>query len=259
MRDVRVHFIYVAGILVSIIIFLLTWKFADNTNLNNYVSFAATITSLFLGLVAIIYSIVSNSVQSQFISKTSQLSQDLKNASTEIARKTKKIVSKFNEIPALIGKVEAKVSSTHDLISELKSPPETEAKPGTAGASKQSAISHAATGDPARFVRYCSDTGLFFCYAAHISFKSKKAFNLNALAEYIEMSSSDYIFGYLVAVTAVGYLNHTHNNGIYTITEFEEKLVSEIEKEITKRLEKQARKEYLMDRKKKIEEYFERN
>lgn len=54
---------YISGLLIFIIIELITYVCVNNNNTDqivDYISFASTISSLFLSVVAIIYAIVSN-------------------------------------------------------------------------------------------------------------------------------------------------------------------------------------------------------
>lgn len=54
---------YISGLLIFIIIELITYVCVNNDNTDQivgYISFASTISSLFLSVVAIIYAIVSN-------------------------------------------------------------------------------------------------------------------------------------------------------------------------------------------------------
>ena len=64
----KAHFLYIVGILLAIIIILVTYKFGDNDKLIDYLKFGLTITSLFLALIAIIYSFISNSTISNNLS-----------------------------------------------------------------------------------------------------------------------------------------------------------------------------------------------
>lgn len=59
----KVHMYYISGLLIFIIIELITYVCVNNNNTDqivDYISFASTISSLFLSVVAIIYAIVSN-------------------------------------------------------------------------------------------------------------------------------------------------------------------------------------------------------
>lgn len=73
----KVHMYYISGLLIFIIIELITYVCVNNNNTDqivDYISFASTISSLFLSVVAIIYAIVSNNqgeAQYQKIDKVS--------------------------------------------------------------------------------------------------------------------------------------------------------------------------------------------
>lgn len=73
----KVHIYYISGLLIFIIIELITYVCVNNNNTDqivDYISFASTISSLFLSVVAIIYAIVSNNqgeAQYQKIDKVS--------------------------------------------------------------------------------------------------------------------------------------------------------------------------------------------
>ena len=59
----KIHMYYISGLCIFIILELVTYICVNNdnaTDIVSYISFASTISSLFLSVVAIIYAIVSN-------------------------------------------------------------------------------------------------------------------------------------------------------------------------------------------------------
>jgi hypothetical protein len=85
-KRLRVHFGYVSLILILIIIAIATDRWTHQGNFTEYLSNAATMTSLLLGLVAIFYSFVSNDGLSKSLGSISTVSDEVRQSKAEIAR-----------------------------------------------------------------------------------------------------------------------------------------------------------------------------
>jgi hypothetical protein len=80
-----VHYKYWLFILVLIIIALITEKWSSKENFTSYLSNAATLTSLLLGLVAIFYSFISNDSLSKGLGGITVVSKEIGEAREKIA------------------------------------------------------------------------------------------------------------------------------------------------------------------------------
>ena len=64
----KIHVFYILSILIAIIIILITVRWSEVPKLVDYITFALTVTSLALALLAIIYSMYSNTTLSETVS-----------------------------------------------------------------------------------------------------------------------------------------------------------------------------------------------
>ena len=98
-KKVKVYWIVIMMVLtISVFLFIQTSN--TNNNLVQYLSFAGSITSLVLGLIAIFYSIISNQ------------------QSTENFGKLKEAVTKIEEGARIISDVSSNINSKLDKISD---------------------------------------------------------------------------------------------------------------------------------------------
>lgn len=98
-KNVKVYWVVILMVLtISVFVFIQTGT--TNNNLVQYLSFAGSITSLVLGLIAIFYSIISNQ------------------QSTENFGKLKEAVTKIEEGARIISDVSSNINSKLDKISD---------------------------------------------------------------------------------------------------------------------------------------------
>lgn len=98
-KNVKVYWVVIVMVLtISVFVFIQTSS--TNNNLVQYLSFAGSITSLVLGLIAIFYSIISNQ------------------QSTENFGKLKEAVTKIEEGARIISGVSSNINSKLDKISD---------------------------------------------------------------------------------------------------------------------------------------------
>lgn len=98
-KNVKVYWVVIIMVLtISVFVFIQTSN--TNNNLVQYLSFAGSITSLVLGLIAIFYSIISNQ------------------QSTENFGKLKEAVTKIEEGARIISGVSSNINSKLDKISD---------------------------------------------------------------------------------------------------------------------------------------------
>ncbi|PJZ66073.1 hypothetical protein CH371_11205 [Leptospira wolffii] len=259
MKNLGIHFLYVTGILLCIIVFLLTYRWSADSNLVSYISFGATITSLFLGLIAIIYSIVSN------ISLNSSLGQlgSTSNTMTEVAKTidqgTKQLFESIQKIPALVGKVESKVDESHRLLESFSSKEkaaeqETSVKEGVAGKGIKLEIEFIE-----KYIQVSSIYGIFSLYICAKSYITKKAFKLNEILNLRELDSFYYYFyAYIVSSSSTQLFKHSINDNIFNVFEMNEYLKDNIEGKLNQRISNQGdsvTQEYL-NFKTTIDDYF---
>jgi hypothetical protein len=82
----RLHFIYCSVILVLVIIAIATDRWTLQPKFTEFLSNAATMTSLVLGLVAIFYSFIANDSLSKSLGSIGTVSEEVKSSREQIAR-----------------------------------------------------------------------------------------------------------------------------------------------------------------------------
>jgi hypothetical protein len=181
------HFRYVAGILVTLVVLLATRSYATDAQLVAYISFAATLASLLLAILAIIYSMTSNAGLSATLLAIQQSSGDLAARAREIAGMGKTI----SEIPAQIG----------ELKKTFSAPATSEPAADLGVQTKDEFVTS--------FLGAGSANGLLALYAACWAAASSRPLVLSDVAALVKPESGlsfDYAYGYLVASASAGIL-----------------------------------------------------
>lgn len=83
--NLALHFKYFAFIAISVVILVVTERWSSSKEFTTYLSNAATMTSLFLGIVAILYSFISNDGMARSLGSISTVADEVKNVRHEIA------------------------------------------------------------------------------------------------------------------------------------------------------------------------------
>jgi len=111
---------YIVGILFLVIIVLLTVKWGDIPDFVKYVTFGLTVTSLFLALIAIIYTIFSHFSFSRGISILQNASNVVSEATNKLTDVTAGLEEKVESLPTMIEEVGERVDKRHlELLQEL--------------------------------------------------------------------------------------------------------------------------------------------
>jgi hypothetical protein len=247
----KLHFLYITGILIAIIILLSTAKFGSNDNLIAYLSFALTVTSLFLSLLAIIYAYISNSTFGDTISSLNKSSIDISNNSKNLETITKTLDEKFEKLPQFLKALESKVDWTNAYLYDQYERSQTAPQEPLDQEISEDYIDN--------FINYSSTMGLYALYAVYLSWKNKKPFTLKQLYDNVELLSMEYTMGFLTSVSSFGVFTRSDYSDKWTITDFN----SRIAETITNAVEERARKEkedekanYLETQIKKLRIYF---
>jgi hypothetical protein len=247
----KLHFLYIVGILIAIIICLLTIDFGNNQNLLEYLSFALTVTSLFLSLLAIIYAYYSNSSFSETISTLNKSSNDIAYNSKNLEEITKQLDIKFEKLPQLIKAIEEKVDITNAFLADQY---------------ERNNIAPNAQPDenlPQTFIDkffvYSSTMGLYALYAAYLSHKNKITFTLKALNDVSDLLVVDYTMGFLTSASSFGVFSRADYSETWTITGFNNEIGQRIKDTVYKRAmadKEEDDKGYLYSQIDRIERYL---
>lgn len=247
----RLHFLYIVGILIAIIICLLTFDFGNNQNLLEYLSFALTVTSLFLSLLAIIYAYYSNSSFSDTISTLNKSSNDIASNSKNLEEITKQLDLKFEKLPQLIKTIEEKVDITNALLADQYERNNTTPKAQPEENLPQTFID--------KFFIYSSTVGLYALYAAYLNHKNNQKFTLKELNEVSDLLAIDYTMGFLISSSSFGVFSFADYSEIWTITGFNKEIGKRIKDAVYERADSQKEeknKKYLHSQIEKIEKYL---
>jgi predicted PurR-regulated permease PerM len=121
----KIHAFYIIGILLSIIVVLLTNNSSGIPNLGEKISFALTLASLILAVLAIGYAVYSNATISQTTSILNDASRNISNTATDISKAAQDLVLRVEEIPTRLDSVEGKVVETNVLLRQFSEQPKT--------------------------------------------------------------------------------------------------------------------------------------
>lgn len=191
----KLHFFYVALILTLCIIGLVTARVGDAKPLVDYVTFAATLSSLILAVLAIIYSMTSNAG----LGGTLAAIQD---ASSRLSTKVEALSQLTKTIEAIPTKLDAIGKDTSAMRNQLN-----ESQPIAPVAKSAPPTAQLNQGVQAFFMR-CSHSGVFITYAAALAARSGKPLDPKAISAALDnICDPGYIYGFIVATGSAGLFN----------------------------------------------------
>lgn len=219
----KLHTFYISGILVFIIIELVTGLCMGNdkhSDILSYVSFAATLSSLIMSVVAIIFTIVYNNRGSEQLNKMDSASQsitkslnDFKDTSIKLSQSIDNLsemsdsissaVKDFRTESEQLGNRLEKISEKLDRI-ELKTDKTYEATTMNA-APKDDKKEPISTEGLKEYLSHCSFAGLLALLACALSKEKNKEFTLDDVA--VNQDTVYYMYGYIMATQASGYIS----------------------------------------------------
>lgn len=214
-RMTRIHRNYIVGFLAFGVISLITALYGGDSksNIFTYISFASTITSFVLSILAIFVTMQSNSGLENQISKMesnsaliNRLSAKLDNTLTQVATANQKIERSTRELSEvtnnIIPQVQETLSHHEDIITQklsgYNSIPQKQIEEIKIDSLKEWYISS------------MSATGLAATYACCLSCAANKSFNRNELFQ----SMSDYSYGVIVTISSVGLIATEVDDGV---------------------------------------------
>jgi len=250
-----VHYRYSILILTLIVVSLLTFRYAADTQLYNYVSFAATLISLILAVLAIIYSIYSNNSFSNTIFTLDNSNKEIKITSSEIKKNSdqlnaliKQLKDQYETIPIMLTDIGSKIDAQKANIST-----------DTLKVEENEEEIHLTPKIVSYFIDHSSHTGTIGLYAITKAFAKKRPFKLVDIAPSSSATvRTDYLLGFFVATRASGIIDFSISGDVWTITKSELKS-GVLKKDITQSLDKYKDSEWfndLNDFKNKIDTFF---
>lgn len=226
----NLHLYYISGITIFIIIELATYIFVHNdnsSNLLNTISFASTLSSIVLSVVAIVHGIVTARRGAEDVANSIKASQELKLSADNI----KEISSSFSnsmsksskEIESSVTKVHESITFVDNGLKELKKQFQelirenktgfdkvSEKLDGINEGSRENKISNKS--DRETFLHLSSFSGCIAIYACYKASKEKTELNLRELST--ELHQQFYYYGYIVAASALALLDANIDDAI---------------------------------------------
>ena len=212
----RLHTFYIAGILVFLVIELITSICMGNSGRDEilrYVSFAATVSSLIMSVVAIIFTIVYSSRGDEQYKKIDNASDKVSNSLIEFTKRTQDIdstVSLFKETSDLLtGKMEAIISELKDVKSmteEIKDTTQSNQANSESGDFSWDTEGKKHKNVLEQFIYSGSFNGNCALYACVLSKDSGKRFSMSDIPDG-NPNAVNYRYGYIIAASALGLID----------------------------------------------------
>ncbi|MBE6400805.1 MAG: hypothetical protein E7037_02050 [Verrucomicrobia bacterium] len=273
-RNVKLHRNYIVGFLCAAVILLATSKCVGNgSEIFSYISFASTITSIVLSILAIFVTVQSSAdINRQFAkiedatNAVSDASRTLSDTLSKISDAEKQLESKSEALGTQIGKIaeefhrrvnvcmhEAEERIVTRVASNSKNYRNQESK-GTEKEQPNAEVKGWIERRELAFLECSSLCGLFSLYACSLSMEKKKKFKLEGLFS----ESKDYVYGFLVATVCALHLSLENADGEFYCSQIawnKEDIANKLERRIDEN--KGEDKEALCAIKKKIDDFFD--
>jgi len=215
------HFRYIVGILVAIIIFLCTKNFGNQDKLANALNFALGLTSMVLAILAIVYAFVANNAFAGTVSKIVSAAESIKAETVQLDQSLRKVEAVVDSIPKSLAKIEGGIDKANQI---LESQPKAELPPPAK--QDDAKVLEYAKAVIDRFMTSTSWNGIKVLYFCLMAAKEKKPYNLRDWTTKDPSLSFDYAYGFLVAAGSAGFVFLNDDNGVVRIHSLPE-IVSE--------------------------------
>jgi len=191
----KIHVCYIISFLIFTNIILVAVEWSKIPNLMEYISFALTLSSLLLAILAIIYSIISNTSLTKVMHNIDSTSNSLKTTSDKIELGHKNLLSEVKKIPNSIDIVDQNVNSTKSLIEHFA------LKKNKTYESENFDLSDEHIQD---FIDNSSLLGLYSLLCLSLSFTTKTSFRYEHICDSDESlkKSLEYFNAYFVSASA---------------------------------------------------------
>jgi hypothetical protein len=212
------HYRYAISYLVIALIAAIGFGLFDVPSLVDKTSFALTITSLVLGVVAIIYTFVSASKQDVQLSQLLETNLKISNASTDIQAAALTITEQVGVIPNRLDVLDVKLDS---VLSNPNPPPQGDAIP------------EYTLQDLRRFISELPVAGIASLYLFHRAKEANVTID-DDLTKKISSVPFHFVFGVLTGAEAAGILKLSYTKGKITPESsapvFEEHIANEMQR-----------------------------
>jgi hypothetical protein len=226
----KVHIMYVIGILIAIIIELVAIKWESIPNLVNYITFALTISSLVLALLAIIYAVYSNSSFSQNIGLLNAVSDKILKTSEDLSRNTNELKKDLEQIPISLKNVETKTDKANEMLFELKTSEPKMMEPKKEELKSPDSLDEVWNNEVnvKTYLSTMSFNGKRLLYACSKSISEHKMFNLKEIFD----DNEKYVYGILIASSSAKILSYSMTDNVINVYKMCEKMIKLIHDDI---------------------------
>ena len=258
----KIHAFYILFMLLGTIVVLISIEWSKIPKLVDYITFALTVSSLGLALIAIIYSFYSNTSFSQNMSALGNATNTLTNTSMQLSKSTEELKAKVESIPRIIGEVGEKVKATHDLVNDLNSRSNKENT-----ILQQESVQEVESSEIPEFIvisslETASFSGLLAIYVLSLSFDTKTPLHIQDVFKELNLNY-DYSYGYITALSTCNLIQYIEKKDIFSVEYIHEYITENIANTIdvaidylyTENKDDDLKKDRI-NRKNKIKEYF---
>lgn len=201
----HLHYKYIIGILCILFVLFFAYWFSGETNLVEIISFAGTVTSIILSVLAIFMTVLSNDSMSSMIHKVRDIHDSIKDMPSSINSSIAQLKLSSIKIEKMLPEVKEKLKEVDDHLLEsnqnITSLKNSKIEP-PAGSSGSEGQKITAKEFLMSFINNSSLTGLGVVYCLFIASHDSKSFKLSDYAKAFEFPSVDYAYGYCVACFA---------------------------------------------------------
>lgn len=222
----NLHYKYIIGILGILFVLFFAYWFSGETKLVEIVSFAGTITSIILSVLAIFMTVLSNDSMSSMIHKIRDVHDSIKDmpssineSITQLKLSSIKIEKLLPEVKDKLKEVDEHLLESNQNLASLKNS-KVETPVGSSGNEGQELT---ARDFLLIFLKNSSLAGLGVVYCLFLASHDSKSFKLSDYAEAFQYPNIDYAYGYCIACfanrLAVGNVD-IQNNSLVTNVKF---------------------------------------
>ncbi|MDE6537668.1 MAG: hypothetical protein K2M13_06495 [Muribaculaceae bacterium] len=265
LKDKKLHLCYICGICIFLIIELATYiciQSDHSVEIISYISFASTLSSLILSVVAIIYAIVSNNKGEVQYGKIDSASSKITESVSEFSRKSEELTQGLSNVLSKLDEVKnisietrdrvslmnrAGLSNPKDAQSDIKQSLSSDQTDGTIdredkddvdgieaqiiearNQASQDTIDRVVSG----FVNTGSFVGNLSLLACVYSRDVNKPFSASDIFPPSQQDNNMYIFGYIIASTSLGVVTVQNINGKFHVISYYEGIKTLLEENI---------------------------
>lgn len=267
LKDKRLHLGYICGICIFLIVELATYiciQSDHSVEIVSYISFASTLSSLILSVVAIIYAIVSNNKGEVQYGKIDTASSKITDSVSEFSKKSEELTQGLSDVLTKLDEVKNISIETKDNVSQMNraglnnpkdsqsdikqslssdqvdntTTDEVEKEDGidiekqvveAKNQASQDTIDRVVSG----FVNMGSFVGNLSLLACVYSHDVNKPFNASDIFPPSSQDNNMYIFGYIIASTALGVVTAQNINGKFQVINYYDRVKSLLEDNIS--------------------------